>query len=76
MEITEEDLVVVVGVEQRPQVAGKLVKPGEPDPLRVTSMTSSSVIQLRTNTDQLLPEGPDVFNKKNKEEKPPLTSTR
>lgn len=73
MEITQEDLVVVVGVEQRPEVAGKLVKPGEPDPLLITSIISSFMIQLRTNTGQLLPEGLDSFKG---EERDPLTSTR
>lgn len=31
LEVGEEDLVVVVGVQQRPDVAGKLVEPSQPD---------------------------------------------
>lgn len=48
-EISQEDLVVMVGVEQSPYVAGKLVKPGEPDPLFTASIISFFMIQLQVN---------------------------
>lgn len=48
-EISQEDLVVMVGVEQSPYVAGKLVKPGEPDPFFIASITSFFMIQLQVN---------------------------
>lgn len=49
-EISQEDLVVMVGVEQSPYIAGKLVKPGEPDPFFIASIISFFMIQLRVNT--------------------------
>lgn len=77
MEITQEDLVVMVGMEQRPEVAGKLVKPGKPDPLFITSIIIPFTIQLWMKTDQPLPVALDSFKLKNeREEKHPLTSTR
>lgn len=57
-EISQEDLVVMVGVEQSPHVAGKLVQPGEPDPFFSTSIITVFMIQLRTKRDQPLPPGP------------------
>lgn len=71
MEISQEDLVVMVGVEQGPYVAGKLVKPGESDPLFLTSVIVSFVVQLWMNTDQRLE--PDRLKMEGKHA---LTSTR
>lgn len=50
-EISQEDLVVMVGVEQSPYAAGKLVKPGEPDPFFITSIIIFFMIQLWMNKD-------------------------
>lgn len=65
MEITQEDLVIMVGVEQGPEVAGKLVKPGEPDPLFITSIIIPFTIQLWMKTDKHLPVALDSFKLKN-----------
>lgn len=40
LELRQEDLVVMVGVEQRTHVTSKLVKPGQPHPV-VTTTTGS-----------------------------------
>lgn len=44
LEVSEEDLVVVVGVQQRPDVAGKLVEPSQPDPLVATGAVRGLVV--------------------------------
>lgn len=43
LELREEDLVVVVGVEQAADVTGELVQPGQPHPLLTTNTTGGLV---------------------------------